>query len=91
MHDIIGPVSESAIMAFRARKSLARCPGAIVFSSRATKMYHGPHLINTGLPRNVPSSCVRAAAHFYNRGRAEKIMWRSHTKMSWESHLIECH
>ncbi len=39
-------------------KSLARRPGAIVFSSRATKMYHCPArraTLNTGLPRNVPS------------------------------------
>ncbi len=39
-------------------KSLARRPGAIVFSSRATKMYHRPArraTLNTGLPRNVPS------------------------------------
>ncbi len=38
-------------------KSLARRPGAIVFSSRATKMYHHPAWrapLNTGLPRNVP-------------------------------------
>ncbi len=39
-------------------KSLARRPGAIMFSSRATKMYHRPAqqaTLNTGLPRNVPS------------------------------------
>ncbi len=39
-------------------KSLARRPGAIVFSSRATKMYHRPArraTLNTGLPCNVPS------------------------------------
>ncbi len=65
-------------------KSLARRPGpgAIVFSSRATKMYHRPArraLLNTGLPRNVPSK-LRA------RGRAEEIMCHSHTKISWESH-----
>ncbi len=39
-------------------KSLARRPGAIVFSSRAIKMYHRPArraTLNTGLPRNVPS------------------------------------
>ncbi len=39
-------------------KSLARRPGAIVFSSRATKMYQRPArraTLNTGLPRNVPS------------------------------------
>ncbi len=39
-------------------KSLARRPGAIVFSSRATKMYHRSArraTLNTGLPRNVPS------------------------------------
>ncbi len=39
-------------------KSLARRPGAIVFSSRATKMNHRPArraTLNTGLPRNVPS------------------------------------
>ncbi len=39
-------------------KSLARRPGAIVFSSRATKMYPRPArwaTLNTGLPRNVPS------------------------------------
>ncbi len=38
-------------------KSLARRPGAILFSSRATKMYHRPAWrapLNTGLPRNVP-------------------------------------
>ncbi len=35
-------------------KSLARHPGAIVFSSRATKMYYCPArraTLNTGLPR----------------------------------------
>ncbi len=40
-------------------KSLARRPGAVVFSSRATKMYHCPArraTLNTGLPRNVPSN-----------------------------------
>ncbi len=39
-------------------KSLARRPGAIVFSSRATKMYHRPArraTLNTGLPCNIPS------------------------------------
>ncbi len=39
-------------------KSLARRPGAIVFSSRATKIYHCPArraILSTGLPRNVPS------------------------------------
>ncbi len=39
-------------------KSLARRPGAIMFSSRATKMYQRPArraTLNTGLPRNVPS------------------------------------
>ncbi len=39
-------------------KSLARRPGAIVFSSRATKMSHRPArraTLNTGLPCNVPS------------------------------------
>ncbi len=39
-------------------KSLARRPGAIVFSSRATKMYHRSArraTLNTGLTRNVPS------------------------------------
>ncbi len=39
-------------------KSLARRPGAIVFSSRATKMYHRSArwaTLNTVLPRNVPS------------------------------------
>ncbi len=64
-------------------KSLARRPGAIVFSSRATKMYHRPArraTLNTGLPRK----------HFYNRSRAEEIMCRSHAKISLESHLIEC-
>ncbi len=76
-------------------KSLARRPGAIVFSSRATKMYHRPArraTLNTGLPSNAmfPLNCVRVAAHFYNRGRAEEIMCRSHAIISWESHLIEC-
>ncbi len=39
-------------------KSLARRPRAIVFSSRATKMYQRPArraTLNTGLPRNAPS------------------------------------
>ncbi len=39
-------------------KSLARRPGAIVFSSRATKIYHRPArraTLSPGLPRNVPS------------------------------------
>ncbi len=42
-------------------KSLARRPGAIVFSSRATKMYHRPArraTLNTGLRRNVPSTAA---------------------------------
>ncbi len=43
-------------------KLLARRPGAIVFSSRATKMYQRPArwaTFNSGLPRNV-SSKLRA-------------------------------
>ncbi len=82
-------------------KSLARRPGSIVFSSRATKMYHHPArraTLNTGILRNVPSNfCVRAAHYFFCTaavvevcGRAEEIMCRPHAKISWESHLIEC-
>ncbi len=46
--------------------------------------------LNTGLPRNVPSK-LRARGHtLLQPRRAEEIMCRSHAKMSWESHLIEC-
>ncbi len=42
-------------------KSLARRPGAIVFSSRATKMYHRParrSILNTGLPQVFKNSSI---------------------------------
>ncbi len=42
-------------------KSLARRPGAIVLSSRATKMYHCPArraTLNTGLPQVLNNSSI---------------------------------
>ncbi len=42
-------------------KSIAQRPGAIVFSSRATKMYHCPArraTLNTGLPRVLKISSI---------------------------------
>ncbi len=76
-------------------KSLARRPGAIVFSSRATKMYHCPArraTLNTGLwlPRNVPSKLRARVRTLLQPRHAEEIMCRSHAKISWENHLIEC-
>ncbi len=56
-------------------KSLARRPGAIVFSSRATKMYHRPArraTLNTGLPRNVPSKLRARSRTLLQPRRAEE-------------------
>ncbi len=77
---------QSATQESRARKIASPTSRAIVFSSRATKMHHRPArraTLNTGLPRNVPYK-------LHTRGRAEEIMCRSHAKICWESHLIEC-
>ncbi len=74
-------------------KSLARRPGAIVFSSRATKMYQRPArraILNKGLPHNVPSKLRARGRTLLQPRRAEEIMCRSHAIISWESHLIEC-
>ncbi len=66
-------------------KSLARRPGAIVFSSRATKMNHRPArraTLNTGLPHNVPSKLRVRGCTLLQPRRAEEIMCHSHAKIS---------
>ncbi len=48
--------------------------------------------LNTGLwlPRNVPSKLRARVRTLLQPRHAEEIMCRSHAKISWENHLIEC-